>query len=46
MGKRLVRHGRYSIFQMAGVAIPRDVFDATLEMIDTLRGLPLRATQA
>jgi len=45
-GARLVRHGRYAIFQMAEVAIPRDVFAAILDMIKTLRGPPLRATWA
>ncbi len=39
-GARLVRHGRYAIFQMAEVTIPRDVFAAILNMINTLRGLP------
>ncbi len=39
-GARLVRHGRYAIFQMAEVAIPRDVFSAILNMINTLRGPP------
>jgi len=42
-GTRLVRHGRYAIFQMAEVAIPRDVFAAILTMINTLRGPPTGA---
>ena len=45
-GARLVRHGRYAIFQMAEVAIPRDVFAAILNMINTLRGPPPGATCA
>lgn len=45
-GARLVRHGRYAIFQMAEVAIPRDVFTAILNMINTLRGPPPGATCA
>ncbi len=39
-GARLVRHGRYAIFQMAEVAIPRRVFAAILTMINALRGPP------
>lgn len=45
-GTRLVRHGRYAIFQMAEVTIPRDVFAAILNMINTLRGPPSGATCA
>lgn len=45
-GTRLVRHGRYAIFQMAEVAIPQDVFAAILDMINTLRGPPARAVYA
>ena len=33
-------HGRYAIFQMAEVAIPRRVFAAILTMINALRGPP------
>ena len=43
-GARLVRHGRYAIFQMAEVAIPRDVYAAILSLINTLRGPPPAAT--
>ncbi len=39
-GSRLVRHGRYVIFQMAEVAIPRRVFAAILTLINALRGQP------
>ena len=45
-GTRLVRHGRYAIFQMAKVAIPRVVFVAILNMNNALRRPPLRATWA
>lgn len=45
-GARLVRPGCYAIFQMAEVAIPRDVFTAILNMINTLRGPPPGATCA
>ena len=33
-------HGRYAIFQMAEVAIPRRVFAAILTIINALRGPP------
>ncbi len=36
-GARLVRHGRYAIFQMVEVAIPRRVFATILTMINALR---------
>jgi hypothetical protein len=39
-----VRHGRYAIFQMTEVAIPRDVFAAIRGLINTLRGPPPAAT--
>ena len=39
-GARLVRHGRYAIFQMAEVAILRRVFSTILTMINALRGQP------
>lgn len=39
-GARLVRHGRYAIFQMAEVALPREVFAGILGLINTLRGPP------
>ncbi len=45
-GARLMRHGRYAIFQMAEAAIPRDAFAAILNMINTLRGPPPRVTCA
>ncbi len=42
-GARLVRHGRYAIFQMAEVAIPRQVFASILALINGLRGPPFTA---
>lgn len=45
-GARLVRHGRYAIFQMPEVAIPRDAFASVLNMINSLRGPPPGATCA
>ncbi len=35
-----VRHGRYSTFQMAEVAVPRDLFRHILNLIDDLRPKP------
>jgi hypothetical protein len=37
VGGKIVRHGRYVIFQMAGVAIPRDLLADILRRIDWLR---------
>ncbi len=45
-GARLVRHGRYAIFQMAEVAIPRRVFAVILTMINALRGPPSQGAPA
>ena len=39
-GARLVRHGRYTIFQMAEVALPRQVFAGILGLINGLRDPP------
>ena len=40
-GTRLVRHGRYAIFQMAAAALPKEVFAGILGLINTLRGPPV-----
>jgi hypothetical protein len=45
-GTRLVRHGRYAIFQMAAAALPREVFAGILGLINTLRGPPGAAVSA
>ena len=37
IGAKLVVHGRYMTFQMAEVAVPRDLFRRILQMIDGLR---------
>ena len=37
IGAKLVVHGRYMTFQMAEVAVPRDLFRSILQMIDGLR---------
>ena len=38
IGARIVRHGRYVVFQLAEVAVPRTLFAAILRRIDRLRG--------
>ncbi len=35
--ERLIAHARYTVFQMAEVAVPRDLFRRILEMIGSLR---------
>ena len=40
IGAKIVRHGRYVTFQMAEVAIPRDLFADILRRIDRLRPNP------
>jgi hypothetical protein len=40
-GARIVRHGRYLVFQLAEVAVPRALFAAILSRIDRLRGPPV-----
>ena len=41
IGAKIVRHGRYVVFQMAEVAIPRDLFANIFRRIDRLRTTPL-----
>jgi hypothetical protein len=43
IGARIVRHGRYIVFQLAEVAVPRALFAAILRRIDRLRGPPVAA---
>ena len=43
IGARVVRHGRYLVFQLAEVAVPRALFAAILRRIDRLRGPPVAA---
>jgi hypothetical protein len=45
-GARLVRHGRYAIFQMAAAALPQEVFAGIFGLINTLRGPPVEAVPA
>ncbi len=44
IGARIVRHGRYVVFQLAEVAVPRALFAAILRRIDRLRGPPVAVT--
>ncbi len=37
IGAKVVAHGRYVTFQLAEVAVPRDLFRKTLRLIDDLR---------
>jgi hypothetical protein len=43
IGARIVRHGRYMVFQLAEVAVPRALFAAILRRIGRLRGPPVAA---
>jgi Transposase DDE domain group 1 len=43
IGARIVRHGRYVVFQLAEVAVPRALSAEILCRIDRLRPKPLRA---
>jgi len=40
IGAKVVRHGRYVIFQMAEIAVPRELFGEILRLIDGLRPRP------
>jgi hypothetical protein len=44
IGARIVRHGRYLVFQLAEVAVPRALFAEILRRIDRLRESPAPAT--
>jgi Transposase DDE domain group 1 len=37
IGAKVITHARYTVFQMAEVAVPRDLFRRILVMIDQLR---------
>src|SRR3954471_16157982 len=45
IGARIVRHGRYVVFQLAEVAVPCALFAGILRRIDRLRGPPVAALQ-
>jgi hypothetical protein len=40
VGAKVVRHGRYVTFQMAEVAVPRQMYQVILRLIARLRVLP------
>jgi Transposase DDE domain group 1 len=40
IGARIVRHGRYVVFQLAEVAVPRALFAEVMRRIDRLRPRP------
>jgi len=40
MGGQIVRHARQIVFQLAEVAVPRDLFAAILERVTRLRLAP------
>ncbi len=44
IGAKVVSHGRYIVFQMAEVAIPRRLFADILRLIATPRAPPIPAT--
>ena len=39
--RKVIAHTRHTVFQMAEVALPRDLFRRMLEMIDGLRPRPV-----
>ena len=41
IGAKVIAHVRSAVFQMAEVAVPRDLFERILEMIDALRPEPV-----
>ncbi len=43
IGAKVVRHGRYVTFQLAEVAVLRDIFRKILSLIDDLRPRPAPA---
>ncbi|MEE8538602.1 MAG: transposase, partial [Woeseiaceae bacterium] len=43
IGAKVVRHGRYVTFQLAEVAVLRDLFRKILSLIDDLRPRPIPA---
>ena len=43
IGAKVVQHAKYVTFQLAEVAIKRDIFQAILARIDRLRPLPQAA---
>ena len=42
IGAKVVHHARYAVFQMAEVAVPKELFEQILRLIDGLRQLARR----
>ncbi|WP_439613807.1 hypothetical protein [Reyranella sp.] len=43
IGARVVRHAHYAIFQTADAAVPKELFEKILRLIDGLRRRPAPA---
>ena len=43
IGAKVIRHSKYESFQMAEVAVPRDLFAAIIERIQCVRAVPSMA---
>ncbi len=43
IGAKVVRHARYAVFEMAEVAVPKELFEKILRLIDGLRPPPAPA---
>jgi hypothetical protein len=43
IGAKVVHHARYAVFQMAEVAVPKDLFEKILRLIDGLKPRPAPA---
>ncbi len=41
IGAKVVRHGRYVTFQLAEVAVPKELFRKILSLMDDLRRKPV-----
>jgi hypothetical protein len=41
IGAKVIAHARYTVFQMAEVAVPRDLFRRILDLIDDMRPRPV-----
>jgi Transposase DDE domain group 1 len=44
IGAKVVHHARYAVFQMVKVAIPRELFEKILRLIEGLRTRPAPAS--
>ena len=43
IGAKVISHARYTVFQMAEVAVPKEIFEAVLERIERFRSLSLES---